>query len=144
MTEDESHLNGLAIGHYVVGGIMAFFACFPLIHTFAGLALILGVGDLHQEMNSGPGGSPPVWFGWLFFLMGFGFFLGGQALAISVIFSGRFLKKQRRYWFSFVVACIACAFMPLGTVLGVLTIIVLSRESVKARYGLATGPPPLE
>ena len=143
MTEDESHLNGLAIGHYVVGGIIALFACFPLIHAFIGLAFILGIGDMQQSMTEGPGGPPPVWFGWLFFLMGFGFFLGGQALAISVILSGRFLKQHRRYWFSFVVACIACAFMPFGTVLGVLTIIVLSRDSVKALYGLAVRPPSL-
>jgi hypothetical protein len=34
MAEDESYLNGLAIGHYVVGGIMALFARFPLIHAF--------------------------------------------------------------------------------------------------------------
>lgn len=143
MSEDESHLNGLAVAHYAVGGVLALFACLPLIHTFLGLALILGVGDMQASMAEGPGGPPPVWFGWLFFLMGFSFFLGGQALAVSVILSGRFLKQQRRYWFSFVVACIACAFMPFGTVLGVLTIIVLSRESVKVRYGLVVGPPPL-
>jgi len=35
-----------------------------------------------------------------------------------------------------VLACIACAFMPFGTVLGIFTIIVLSRESVKEIYGL--------
>ncbi len=34
--------------------------------------------------------------------------------------------------------------MPFGTVLGVLTIIVLSRESVKARYGILPEPPPLK
>ena len=36
MNEDESHLRGLAIAHYVVGGCMVLFACFPLdIYVFA-------------------------------------------------------------------------------------------------------------
>jgi hypothetical protein len=34
----------------------------------------------------------------------------------------------------FVVAAIECIFMPFGTVLGVFTIIVLSRPSVKALF----------
>jgi hypothetical protein len=33
-------------------------------------------------------------------------------------------------------ACILCLFTPLGTILGVFTIIVLSRQSVKELYGL--------
>lgn len=63
------------------------------------------------------------------------------SIAFSIILSGRFLQQRKHYWFSFVLACIACAFMPFGTVLGVFTIIVLSRDSVKAFYGIM-GPAP--
>lgn len=143
MNEDESHLGSLAVAHYVVGAIMVCFACIPLIHTFIGLAVILDIGDMQQTMAEGPDGPPPVWFGWLFFLMGLSFFLVGQAVSITVILSGRFLNQRKRYWFSFVVACIACTFMPFGTVLGVLTLIVLCRPSVKALYGMVVEPPPL-
>jgi hypothetical protein len=38
-------------------------------------------------------------------------------------------------------ACIQCAFFPFGIVLGVFTIIVLSRESVKGVFGRAQGMP---
>ena len=33
MNQDESHLDSLAIAHYVLGGLMALFACFPLLHV---------------------------------------------------------------------------------------------------------------
>jgi len=42
------------------------------------------------------------------------------------------------YWFSFVVACVECLFIPFGVVLGAFTIIVLSRRSVKELYGIET------
>lgn len=130
MNEDEQHLNGLAIAHYVVGGLMVLFACIPLLHMGIGLAMVTGSDGMPQEL-----GQPvPSWFGWLFFLMGLSVFVLGQAVAVSIIVSGRFLKQRRNYWFSFVLACIACTFMPVGTVLGVFTIIVLSRDSVKALY----------
>jgi hypothetical protein len=135
MNEDESHLNALAISHYVVGGLAALFACFPLIHLGVGLAFILGVEGMVDEQ----GQPPPDWFGWIFFLMGLAAFLIGQAVAVSIILSGRFLKQRRRYMFSFVVACVACLFMPVGTILGIFTIIVLSRQSVKELYQAELG-----
>jgi hypothetical protein len=46
--------------------------------------------------------------------------------------TGRSLALRKRYSFVFVMACVECLFIPFGTVLGVFTIIVLSRESVRA------------
>ena len=39
------------------------------------------------------------------------------------------------------VAAISCTFTPLGTVLGVFTLIVLFRPSVKTLFGLDSPPP---
>ena len=44
------------------------------------------------------------------------------------------LKKRQKRTFSFVIACICCMNIPLGTALGVFTLVVLSRQSVKAIY----------
>jgi len=67
-------------------------------------------------------------------VLGAFFFLTGLVIAICILIAGRSLARQRRYWFAFIVACIECLFIPFGTILGVFTIIVLSREPVKALF----------
>ena len=65
-------------------------------------------------------------------------FLIGQAIAVCMILAGRFIARRKRYWFIFIMACIECALFPFGTVLGVFTIITLSRESVKTLFGVSS------
>lgn len=130
MDEDNSHLNSLSVAHYAVGGVMALFACLPLIHVIVGLVFIVGGEEMFAQSEE----QPPEFFGWLFFIVGLVFFVFSQAIAVSIIVSGRFLKKRKNYLFSFIVACFACLFVPFGTILGVFTIIVLSRDSVKRIY----------
>lgn len=131
MTEEEKHLDYLKIGHYVLGGIGVLFACFPLLHVAMGLAFISGSFDA----TGSNGASPPNEFGWIFVIMGGLFFLMGQACAIGTILSGRFIGKRKNYLFSFILACILCVAFPFGTVLGVFTIVILSKEPVKNLYG---------
>ena len=130
MNEDNSYLNSLSVAHYAVGGFMVLISCMPLIHVFIGLSFIIG----GEEMFSQSEEQPPEFFGWIFLLVGILFFIFAQAVSISVIVSGRFLKRRTNYLFSFILACIACMFVPIGTVLGIFTIIVLSRDSVKRIY----------
>lgn len=124
---DRQHLRLLSIFHYILGGIIAFFSLTFLAHFFVGIGIITSVES---------SGEPPKQVGYLFAAMGAIAVLLGETLAISTIFSGRFLSRHKKYWFSFVIACILCVFTPLGTILGVFTIIVLSRQSVKELYGL--------
>ena len=131
--DDESHLRALAIAHYVCAGLTALCALFALIYV--GMCLFMALSPESFD-NGSAGDPPPAFLGWFFVLFGGVFLLMGEALALCIFLSGRWLSKGRRYWFSFVVACIACTIMPFGTVLGVFTIIVLSRDSVKRRYGL--------
>jgi hypothetical protein len=49
------------------------------------------------------------------------------------------LGKHRHYWFSVVVACGALTFTPLGTLLGVATLVVLLQDSVRSLYGVSLG-----
>lgn len=128
--KDQEDLRLLSIFHYIVGGLASFFACLPLIHMGIGLFFILAPEQIAPQN----GEAPPEFFGWLFFLLGLGFFLVGQVLAIGVILSGRFIARRKYYLYSFIVACLECAFFPFGTVLGVFTIIVLSRDTVR-NYG---------
>ncbi len=126
MSEDERNLNLLAIFHYVVGGLTAFFACFPLIHIGIGIAILCGAID-GQE-------APPRFAGVLLIVFGAFFILCGWALAAAIIIAGRKLHHRQSRTYCIVVAALECMLMPFGTVLGVLTIIVLMKRSVQGLF----------
>jgi hypothetical protein len=130
-TQDEEHLKLLALFHYIVAGLGALLACFPLIHVAIGVMMILNPSVMNGGQQSTP---PPAAFGYLFAGMGALFVLVGWAAAVCTFISGRHLARRRCRVFSLVVAAILCMFVPFGTVLGVFTIIVLCRESVKRLY----------
>jgi hypothetical protein len=136
---DVEHLRLLSIFHYVVAGLTAFVSFFPLLYTGMG-ALFVYLARQPIKPGESP---PPELLGW--FLVGFGIFLAivGFALAVLIFLTGRALARRRRYWFAFVVACLECIFIPFGTILGVFTLIVLSRESTKRLFAPETsvGPP---
>jgi hypothetical protein len=129
MNQDQEHLRLLSIFHYVVGGMTALFACVPCIHLALGIALVSGAfpGEPGHQ-------GPPPFVGWLFIGIASMFILAGWTLAIAIFFAGRFLVRRARYMYCFAVAAIECILMPYGTVLGVFTIIVLNRPSVKALF----------
>jgi hypothetical protein len=129
MTQDEDHLRLLSIFHYVVGGLAALFAFFPVFHMLFGLFLALA-----PEKFGNKGDAPPAFVGW--FLVAFAgcFMSAGWTFATLVIITGRFLAQRKYYTFCFVMAAIECLFMPFGTVLAVFTLVVLLRESVKRLF----------
>ena len=129
MTQDEEHLRLLSIFHYVVAGLTGLFSLFPIFHLVIGLLLVFA-----PEKMNGKGEMPPVFLGWLFVIFAATIMIIGFVLAIMILTTGRFLAKRKHHLFCFIMACIECLFMPFGTVLGVFTIIVLSRESVKQLF----------
>lgn len=131
--EDTSQLNLLAVFHYVVGGIMAFFSCIPFIHVFMGLAIVSG--RFFEEADGTP---PPEPIGWIFIIMGSIFILLGWITATCIVIAGRKLSRRKNRMFCMVIAAIECTFMPFGTVLGVFTLIALNKESIKAGFQPAT------
>ncbi len=130
MNQDEEHLNLLAIFHYVYGGITALFALFPIVHVIFGLFFVFTAG----RPGMVPGEPPPAFLGWIFVIAGTSLILFGWATAAFILAAGRMLAARRRYLFCLVIAGIECLMIPLGTILGVFTIIVLSRPSVKAIF----------
>ena len=50
--------------------------------------------------------------------------------ATLMVIAGRSLQKRKRHLFCLVVAGLSCLFVPLGTVLGILTIVVLQRPAI--------------
>jgi len=124
--EDIKHLDLLAMFHYVFGGIHAFFSCIPFVHVFMGLAIVSG--SFFGETKGNP---PPPAIGWIFVFMGSTFILVGWTTALLTILAGRKIKAHKSRMFCMVVAGIECMFMPFGTVLGVFTLVVLNKDSVR-------------
>lgn len=126
--QDAEHLRLLAIFHYVMAGVTALVGSFPLLHVGLGIAMILGV---LPGMETDPGAHLG---GWIFFLVGATITTCAWIFAAAVAWAGRNLAQRRRWTACFVVAVILCALAPLGTVLGVFSILVLQRPSVKALF----------
>lgn len=118
----------LSIFHYVLGGIMGLFSFFPVIHLVIGIAVLAGGFD--GESND----VPPRFIGIFFIAIASLMILAGLTISTLVIINGRKLSKYRGYTFCFVIACIECAFMPFGTVLGIFTILALMDESAKELF----------
>jgi len=128
--EDESQLNTLAICHYIYAGMLGLFGVFGLIYVAIGIA----VAASSMGGGAGAGGPPPAAIGGVVAAIGGFITLFLWAKAGCVVYSGMSLKKRQKRTFSFVVACLCCMNIPLGTALGIFTLVVLSRQSVKAIY----------
>jgi hypothetical protein len=124
----------LSIFHYVLAGLGALFSLFP------GIYIAMGVAFLSGKFPPAKGTiGPPPQLGWLFIAFGVAFMLAGLGYVVLVVLAGRFLGRSRHWTYCMVVAALSCAFFPFGTVLGVFTIVVLSKPEVKAAFG--AGPP---
>lgn len=134
---DREQLKLLSIFHWVVAGLTALCSLFPLFHFTIGVALVSGRIQHHE--NEGPARA----IGWIFILFASVVIFLGLCFASCLALAGKFLAQRRNRMFCLVIAGISCAFVPFGTALGVFTIIVLSRDSVRATFADAETLPNL-
>ncbi len=130
---DVDHLNLLSIFYFVMGGL-AFLGILILMVDFAVMHAVLSNPSLWQHQNQPP--PPPFVFSMLHMVMWFYPLIGLFMMvgAILNILSGIFLRTRKYRTFSFVIAGLNCLQIPFGTILGVFTIVVLIRESVRQLY----------
>ncbi|HNW91666.1 MAG TPA: hypothetical protein PKM88_02025 [bacterium] len=132
MDQDAQQLRLLAVFHYVVAGLAFVFGCVPVFHILIGADLLF---DLQLTGFSQGAHRPPPLFGAMFFGMGLLTLLLAWSLAGMTVAAGWHLGRHRAHLFCLVTAAVLCIFVPFGTVLGIFTIIVLSRPSVQMRFG---------
>lgn len=99
-----------------------------MIYIFFGAFFM--AADLPRQRNE----PPPEVLGGFFVGFGLVFMCMFFVLAVLAFWAGRSLAKHKNYTFCIVIAAIACLSMPLGTILGVFTIIVLMRDTVKTLF----------
>src|SRR6266568_283587 len=137
MTKDEENLRLLSIFHYVVAGIAGIFGLFPLMYVGMGALMVCGKFDApHPDPVVRP-------FGWIMIAIGAILFIAGLVFVACLVSAGRCLTRRRHYTFCLVVAAFACMFMPFGTVLGVFTIVLLQKDSVRQHFGHVPSSPPV-
>jgi hypothetical protein len=129
---DAEHLRLLRLGYFIAGGTSAFFSCFLIFHSV--FFLFLGLNPQMFNTPNQHGTPPPP-----------GLFLGLAGVFITImvsgwifgalqIYAGICLGRRKHMTFVFIIAIIECLFLPWGTALGVLTLIVLSRPSAAALF----------
>ena len=130
--QDEEHLRLLAILYYVWGGLTAVFSCLGIFYVIFG-GVIAAIAA--HEPN-----GPPVAVGVVFAVIGILMVVVIGTIAALTIWTGRNLQQRKRYTLCIVMACISCLSVPFGTALGVFTLIVLMRPSVKQVFGQPSAP----
>src|SRR5262245_8592650 len=96
---DLEHLRYLSIGYFVLSGLSALCAMFPIIHFTIGLAIITGQMPMGQPGKNAGGGPPPDFIGWLFVIAAGLGMLFGWTYCIGMFIAGRMIRSQRRYTF---------------------------------------------
>jgi hypothetical protein len=125
--QQKGYLDLLAIGYYVVGGLAGLVSCFALIY------LVLGGVMLFRPQSFQPD-QPPAFVGCILFALGSGLLLAGWTYAATAVYAGRCLAQRRKHSFILVLAVVSCLFAPFGTILGILTIVLLVQPEVKALF----------
>jgi hypothetical protein len=130
---DAEHLRLLEIAYYIAGGVTAFFSCFFILHFT--MFLVLGLNPqffkngISHNSNPPPAGLFLGMAGVIGALMVLGWIFGALQ-----IYAGRCLRKRRHRTFVLIVAGLETCFIPWGTAIGVWTILILQRATVRSCF----------
>jgi|SRR5579863_1904097 len=129
-TIDMERLRLLSVFHFIGAGLAMLGLLFLLLH-YTMMHAIFGNPALWKDAKGGP---PPrellAVFDWVY-LFGAVWFVGFGTMNVISAFC---LRARRHRTFSLVIGGLNCVHIPLGTILGVFTIITLSQESVRSLY----------
>lgn len=126
---DLNHLKALGVGHLAVAGL-ALLGLAPLLLLYAYMRWMFPDWAVWHNWDQAQPNDKQS------YLICLSLFLFFAALLVLDTLSGIFLLKKKFRSFSIIVAVINCLNAPIGTVLGIMTIIVLSRKSVRELYGV--------
>ncbi len=127
---DQEHLRLLSIFHYVRAGITAFVACIPLVYVIVGVGMIIA----SQNVTAKPNEPSLAVVGSMFAGIGLIIFVGGWLFAVLQFLVGRYISRRRHRAFCLVMSGVNCLGIPYGTLTGVMTFLVLGRDSVRALF----------
>ncbi len=127
---DREHLNLLGIFHYVVAGILLCPCAYGLAYAGMGGLFSSMAQELGQQTPNAPPEELVESMGMFVSIFGGGISLASLTLMGCGVYAGYCLQKQKKRVFCVVTAALLLLFIPLGTILGVFTLIVLGRPTV--------------
>jgi hypothetical protein len=128
---DSEHLKVLSICWYIGSGLALLGSLCPGFYSAMGVFMAVSP----ESFKPNP---PPPAVGWLMFAVALLGVLYMWALAILGLITARSLPQRRRRVLCYVASGMACLQIPLGTTLGVFTLVVLSRPSIQASFQQST------
>lgn len=138
-SKDAEHLRTLAICHYVNGGLSIVGLAFLFFH-YSMMNMFFGNEQFWQHAQSPPPFNMQEFFKvfvWFYIILGGMLVLSG----ILNVIAGRFMQRRLHRTFCVVIAGLNCLHMPLGTLLGIFTLIVLTKDSVIQLYSRPKSDP---
>jgi hypothetical protein len=136
MNKDLDHLKLLGILH-TVWGILAILFGLLFGILYIGLGAAAAASPNTTTDDSGLSSSA---FGGIFIVLGIVFLVAAMIYGILMMMAGGKLRKQRGYGFCFFVAIVDLLGFP-SIVLGIFTLIVLNRPTVKELFRGGPVPP---
>jgi hypothetical protein len=127
---DNEHLRLLSIFYYVSAGTTALISCFPILHFLMGLIFIVAGASMASDGND----APPTFIGWILCAIAGFVILTGWTIAFLKFLAGRYIAQKKNHTFCLIIAGFSCLAMPYGAILGVMTFMVLLRDSAKAQF----------
>ena len=129
---DEEHLRLLSIGYYIAGGLHITFASLFIFH-FVFLIFFASNPDLFPPAAQNKAVPPDVMLHVFAWVLGIIIFLGWLFGGLT-IYAGRCIKSRSKRTLSLIMATLNTLAIPVGTIVGVCGLMVLSRPSVRRLY----------
>jgi tetratricopeptide (TPR) repeat protein len=131
----EKNLNLLGVFHYIAGGLISLSSCLFVVHIAIGIALRSGP----ELLGRGFAAMPP-WAGTIFMALGATAVAIGWTMAALIFAAGRCIRQRKAPGFCLVVAGLSCVWFPFGTILGVITLVQLTKPHVRVMFDRADAP----
>lgn len=124
----DDSLDVLAYFHFAVGALSGMLSLIPAVYLFVNQSLVDPAVEASVRVQAADSlRFAMVAFALVALVCGFG-------IGALLVAAGRCLQLRRRWAFCRAASIVGCLFIPLGTILGAITLGLLTRPEVKAQF----------
>jgi hypothetical protein len=92
------------------------------------------ISDIPKSIVQGDTFSPFTFLSIMFILLPIGIVVIGWMFAIAVVLNGYYIKNRRWHIYCLVVSGVESIFMPFGTILGIFSIVLLTKPEIRVLF----------